>query len=118
MIEENSVNIVVAEDQFFSKNPKTGLTLSRLMGAIIYVCMELEVKLELLSSTNARRILLGNGKGTKSDMANWIRENYIDLGEFIDRGCKAKNSDKYDSLAVLLAFLKKYKLDKKYGTNK
>ena len=76
------------------------------------------LKLELLYSKNARKILLGNGRGTKSDMANWIRENHIDLGEFIDRNCQAKNSDKYDSLAVSLAWLKKYKLDKKYGTNK
>ena len=117
IIETNSIDIVVAEDQFFSKNPKTGLTLSKLMGATIYVCMELGVQFELLTPTNARRILAGDGKLKKEQMANYIRENHIDLGEFSDKG-KNKNSDKYDSLVILLAFLKKYKLDKKYGTNK
>ena len=115
LIEEHSIDIVVAEDQFFSKNPKTGLTLSKLMGAVIYVCMELEVSFNLLSPTQARKILTGDGKLKKEQMANYIRENYIDLGEFIDRNCKAKNSDLYDALVINFAWLKQHKLNQKYG---
>ena len=115
LIEENSIDVVVAEDQFFSRNPRTGLTLSKLMGAVIYVCRELDVQFELLSPTQARKILTGDGKLKKEQMANYIRENYIDLGEFIDRNCKAKNSDMYDSLVISFAWLKQHKLNDKYG---
>ena len=72
LIEENSVDVVVAEDQFFSKNPKTGLTLSRLMGAVAYICMELDVRFELLTPTQARKILTGDGKLNKEQMGNVI----------------------------------------------
>ena len=34
LIEVNSIDTVVVEDQFFAKNPKTGLTLARLMGCV------------------------------------------------------------------------------------
>lgn len=117
LIEVNSIDVVVAEDQFFSKNPKTGLTLSKLMGAVIYVCMEMEVRFELLTPTQARKILLNQGKSTKEDVADFIRENFIDLGEFSDKG-KNKNSDKYDSLAISLAWNKRNKLNEKYSQNK
>ena len=118
LIEANSIDTVVVEDQFFAKNPKTGLTLARLMGCIIYVCMETNVKIELLSPTQARKILLGQGKSTKEDVAKFIRENYIDLGEFSDKQGKDKTSDIYDSLAVSLAWNKKNNLNNKYGNNK
>jgi crossover junction endodeoxyribonuclease RuvC len=85
------------------------------MGAVIYVCMELEVPFNLLSPTQARKILTGDGKMKKEQMANYIRENYIDLGEFIDRNCKAKNSDKYDALVISLAWNKQHKLNDKYS---
>lgn len=118
LIEVNSIDTVVVEDQFFAKNPKTGLTLARLMGCVIYVCMELEVKIELLTPTQARKILLGIGKSTKEDVAEFIRENYIDLGEFSDKKGKDKTSDIYDSLAISLAWNKKNNLNNKYGNNK
>ena len=118
LIEDNSVGTVVVEGQFFSKNAKTGLTLARLMGCIIYVCMELGVKIESLTPTQARKILLGQGKSTKEDIAKFIRENYIDLGEFSDKQGKEKTSDVYDSLAISLAWNKKNNLNNKYGNNK
>lgn len=118
LIEVNSIEVVVVEDQFFAKNPKTGLTLARLMGCIIYVCKELEVSIELLTPTQARKILLGVGKSTKEDVAKFIRENYIDIGEFSDKNGKNKTSDIYDSFVVSLAWNKKNNLNNKYGNNK
>lgn len=118
IIEENNVGTVVVEGQFFSKNGKTGLTLARLMGCIIYVCMELGVKIESLTPTQARKILLGQGKSTKEDVAEFIRENYLDVGEFSDKQGKKKTSDIYDSLALSLAWNKKNNLNNKYGNNK
>ena len=85
------------------------------MGAVGYMCEELGISLDLLSPTQARRILTGDGKLKKEQMANYIRENYIDLGEFIDRNCKAKNSDKYDALVISFAWNKQNKLNQKYG---
>jgi crossover junction endodeoxyribonuclease RuvC len=118
LIEVNSIEVVVVEDQFFAKNPKTGLTLARLMGCIIYICKELEVSIELLTPTQARKILLGVGKSTKEDVAKFIRENYIDIGEFSDKNGKDKTSDIYDSFVVSLAWNKKNNLNNKYGNNK
>ena len=115
IIEINSVDVVVIEDQYFSKNPKTGLTLSKLMGAIIYICMESEVKIELLTPTQARKLLSGDGKLKKEQIANFIRENYIDLGEFSDKAGKGKNSDLYDSLVVSLAWNKQNNLNEKWN---
>ena len=115
LIEVNSIDTVVVEDQFFSTNARTGITLARLMGCIIYVCKELEVSIELLTPTQARKILLGVGKSTKEDVAKFIRENYIDIGEFSDKNGKDKTSDIYDSLAISLAWNKKNNLNNKYG---
>lgn len=117
IIEENSINLVVCEDQYVNFNPKTALTLSRLLGAIIYVCEELKVQIELISPTSARRILLGKGNSTKKDVAFFINENYINLGEYSDKQTKTqeKNSDIFDALCVSLAWLKKYILDRKYN---
>lgn len=122
LIKVNSVDVVVIENQFFGNNARTGLTLSKLMGAIMYVCQDVDVRLELLTPTQARKILTGNGNLKKVDVAEFIRKNYIDLGEYSDREAKTKGiektSDKYDSLAVSLAWNKLNKLNKKYGTNK
>lgn len=117
IIEENSINLVICEDQYVNFNPKTALTLSRLLGTIIYVCEDLKIRVELISPTSARRILLGKGNSTKKDVAIFINENYINLGEYSDKQTKTqeKNSDIFDALCVNLAWLKKYILDRKYN---
>lgn len=118
LIEVNSIDIVVAENQFFGKNSKTGLTLSKLMGAVIYVCMEMEVQFELLSPSQARKILTGDGKLNKEQIADYIKENYIDIGEYSDKEIKTKgikkSSDIYDSFCISLAWNKYKKLNDKY----
>ena len=119
LIEVNSVDVVVIEDQYYSKNPKTGLTLSKLMGAIIYVCQELEVQFELLTPTQARKILTGDGKLKKDGVAKYIRENYIDIGEYSDKEIKTKGikktSDIYDSFAISFAWNKQNYLNEKWN---
>lgn len=92
------------------------------MGAIIYVCQELEVQFELLTPTQARKILTGDGKLKKDGVAEYIRQNYIDIGEYSDKEIKSKGitktSDIYDSLAISLAWNKRNKLNEKYSQNK
>ena len=119
LIEVNSVDVVVAENQFFGGNARTGLTLSKLMGAIIYVCQELEVQFELLTPTQARKILTGDGKLKKDGVAKYIRENYIDIGEYSDKEIKTKDikktSDIYDSFAISFAWNKQNNLNEKWN---
>ena len=85
------------------------------MGAIIYICMESEVKVELLTPTQARKLLSGDGRLKKEQIANFIRENYIDLGEFSGKAGKGKNSDLYDSLVVSFAWNKQNNLNEKWN---
>lgn len=122
LILKYEVDYVVCENSFFGNNANTGIKLARLLGSVSYVVIEMRKTIELLSPSQARRILAGDGKMTKEQVANYIRENYIDLGEYCNKSVKSKglkkNTDQYDSLCVSLAWLKKYKLDKKYGTNK
>lgn len=113
----NDVEYIICENVFFSGNAKTGITLSKLQGAIGYVAIELDKQIELLTPSQARKLLMNNGKAKKEEVANFIRENYIDIGEYSDKNVKTKgikkSSDIYDSLAVAFAWMKKYKLNNK-----
>ena len=55
----------------------------------------------------ARKLFFGNGAAKKLDIANYIRENIVDLGVFDDTSRKSKNSDMYDAIAIGIAFLNK-----------
>ena len=107
LIEKYKIEVVVMETQFFSKNAKTSMQLSRLRGAITYVCRGLNVDMKYLTPAEARKLLMGVGSSKKEDIANYIRENVVDLGPLIDRTCKEKKSDIYDSIGIGLAFLNK-----------
>ena len=107
IIEKYKIEKVVMESQFFSKNPKTAMQLSRLRGAITYMARMLECDLFYLTPAEARKLLISQGSAKKEDIAKYIRENIVDLGEFIDAKCKDKNSDIYDSIAIGIAFLNK-----------
>lgn len=119
LIKEYNVTIVVLENSFFGKNPNTGIKLARLMGNISFVCLMNELQIELIAPTTCRKILLGQGKSSKEDVANYIRENIIDVGIYSDKTIKSKGiektSDVYDSIALNGAWLKQHKLNEKYG---
>ena len=73
----------------------------------------------MLAPTTTRKILLGDGKAKKEQVANYIRENIIDIGEYSDKENKTKGikktSDIYDSICLAFSYLKKYILDRKYN---
>lgn len=121
LILKYNVDYIICENSFFGTNANTGIKLARLLGSVSYVAIEMKKEIELLSPSQARRILTGDGKTNKEQIANYIRMNHIDLGEYCNKTVKSKglekNSDKYDSLCISLAFLRKYKLDKKYKIN-
>lgn len=111
MIEQHGINKVILEDQFLRKNVKTAMQLSRLRGAIMFVCSLCNVELILLMPSEIRKELMGNGSASKEDVAHYIIDFYKDeekvksLGEFNDRQCKAKNSDIYDAISIALAYV-------------
>lgn len=115
LIEKYDVKVVVLEAQFLGRNARTTMQLSRLRGSIIFVCKFLNVELIHLHPSTIRMNLIGHGGGSasKEEVANFIREYYIDneyvqnLGEFNDRQCKAKNSDIYDAISIVLSYIQK-----------
>lgn len=113
---EYKVDYIICENQFFGTNPKTGLTLSKLLGAVGYIAIESNIPIELITPAQGRKMLMNNGKAKKEEVANFIKENYIDIGEYSDKTIKTKGiqktSDMYDSMAVGFAFIKKWKLNK------
>lgn len=95
------------EDQFIGKNPKTGLTLSKLKGSVIYIGMDNKVKIHHMKPTEVRMYLMGKGSADKKAVAEFIRHNYYDVGEFVDKKSKVKTDDIYDSLGCAIGLVNK-----------
>lgn len=118
LIREYGVDYVICENSFFGGNARTSITLARLLGAVAYITIEEEKTLDLITPSASRKMLLGSGKSTKEDVAEYIRKEILDLGEYSNKAIKSKGiektSDIYDSLCVSFAWLKKYKLNEKY----
>lgn len=118
LIVDKQIDVIVCENQFFGGNARTGLTLSKLLGAVIYICIKHDRQIELLTPTQARKLLMDNGKAKKEEVAEYIRKEYEDIGEYSDKERKTKGikktSDIYDSMAVSFAWLKRYNLNNKY----
>lgn len=110
VIKQYNVTHVAIENQFLHKNPKTTMQLSRLRGALDYVIMANGCSIEHIQPSSVRKLIMDNGNADKEEVARFIQDKYkddskvIDLGEFCDRTCKAKNSDIYDAIAIALAF--------------
>lgn len=110
IVKEYGVTKVAIENQFLHKNPKTTMQLSRLRGALVYMLMANNCIIEHIQPSSVRKLMMDNGSASKEEVASFIQEKYkeenkvIELGEFCDRNCKAKNSDIYDAIAIALAF--------------
>lgn len=117
IIDRNNITVAVMESQFIGKNIKTGMQLSRLRGAIMYMIKSKGIEIEYLTPSEIRKTLLNDGSASKEDVAKYIREYYKDnqfvqeLGEFNDKANKSKNSDIYDALSIGLAHNKTVKKD-------
>lgn len=109
LIKKYNIKKVAIEAQFLQRNPKTAMQLSRLRGALGYVVVSNNCSVENLPPSTVRKLIMENGSAAKEEVAQFIKEKYknnnkvIDLGEFCDRSCKAKNSDIYDAIAIALA---------------
>lgn len=120
IIKEYNVTDVCIENSYKSVNIKTTQQLAKLLGIATYLAINNELNIETINPSSARKIVMGNGASKKEDVAEYIRENYWDIGEYCNKQTKTQNktSDIFDSMLLCIVFLKKYKLDKKYGTNK
>lgn len=107
---EYGVTNVAMESQFLHKNPKTTMQLSRLRGALVYMLMSNNCIIEHLAPSSVRKLMMDNGSADKEEVADFIKNKHsdnkkvIDLGEFCDRNCKAKNSDIFDAIGVAEAY--------------
>ncbi|MDI7818078.1 crossover junction endodeoxyribonuclease RuvC [Clostridioides difficile] len=102
-----NIQIVLVEDQFTSRNSKTILSLRKLLGAIMRTVKLNNIEIEYMYPVSIRKYLMNNGKAKKEEVATYIRENIVDIGEYIDKTCKAKSSDIYDAIALGIAYLNK-----------
>lgn len=103
------VSKIAIEEQFMARNSKTILSLRKMLGAIMYLVCDMGLELDYLYPTTVRKLLLDNGKAKKEEVAKYIRENIMDLGEYSDKSGKKKTSDIYDATAIALAYNKKLK---------
>ncbi|MCC0662483.1 crossover junction endodeoxyribonuclease RuvC [Clostridioides sp. ZZV15-6597] len=107
IITSHNIQIVLVEDQFTSRNSKTILSLRKLLGAIMRTVKLNNIEIEYMYPVSIRKYLMNSGKAKKEEVAVYVRENIIDIGEYIDRTCKAKTSDIYDAIALGIAYLNK-----------
>ena len=105
----NKVTKIVIEEQFMARNSKTVLSLRKMLGAIMYLIYEMGLELDYIYPTTVRKLVLNNGKAKKEEVAKYIRDNIIDIGEYSDKAGKKKTSDIYDATAIVIAYDKKLK---------
>ena len=111
IINEYKVDKVVCEDQFTSVNPKTTLTLRKLIGAIVRMTYEHDIDITYYYPSSWRKILginKGKAKDKKIAAYNYLFEKGIFTEKFIQSGVK-KNDDIVDSICIGTAYLKENK---------
>ena len=111
IINEYKVDKVVCEDQFTSVNPKTTLTLRKLIGAIVRMTYEHDIDITYYYPAQWRKILginKGKAKDKKIAAYNYLFEKGIFTEKFIQSGVK-KNDDIVDSICIGIAYLKENK---------
>lgn len=115
IIKEYNVTDLCIENSFKSVNIKTTQQLAKLQGISCYIGVDNGVKINIITPSSARKMVLGNGKATKIEVAKYIRDNYWDIGEFSDKETRTikKTSDIFDSMLLGLCYLKKHKLEEK-----
>ena len=112
IINEYKVDKVVCEDQFTSVNPKTTLTLRKLIGAIVRMTYEHNIDISYYYPAQWRKILgINKGKAKDKKLAayNYLFENGIFTEKFIQSGVK-KNDDIVDSICIGISYLKQTNL--------
>lgn len=110
IIQDYQIDKIVIENTFVGGNNSISMSLKKLVGVVSRVCYLQGIVPVYMLASQWRKILGINGKKNEKKIATYefVRDNIIDIGELKSTG-KDKNEDKYDSLAIGYAYLKKYK---------
>lgn len=108
--QKHNITDYIIEDQYIGVNARTGLTLSKVKGAIIYIGKHNGVNIHHLKPTEVRSNLFKRGGSDKEMVARFIKNSYYDAGEFCNKYNKHKTDDLYDALACAIAFCNKNKI--------
>ncbi len=101
---ENKIELVGIENQFISSRTATIMVLRKLLGAVCrMVYKECSIKTVYLAPTTVKKIITGSGRAKKDEVAKYIQENCIDIGEYSDKTGKKKTSDIYDAIGIAIA---------------
>ncbi len=109
IIKSYDIELCVLEDSIPVRNSKSVLQLNILKGMIIRSLQKKNIKTKLIYPTTVKKMVTGNGRATKEQIAQTIQRDLIDIGKYSDKQTKKqeKTSDIYDSLALVLAYLNK-----------
>lgn len=95
-LEENKPDILVMEDNFYSKNPKILLILGRISGVIIAVANNLDIPVILYSPAEIKKSITGNGQASKQQVAYMVKKILNLEGDVL--------TDITDALAISLCY--------------
>lgn len=113
LAEEYDISYLAIENTYTGINPKTSTSLARLCGFVCQALMSYKktIVIGIYMPSTIRKGVIGVGNATKERVANYIRENYIDIGEYSDKQTKEieKTSDIYDAIVTGLYMYKKMK---------
>ena len=108
MIQENRTDLdcVGIENQYISSRTNTIMVLRKLLGATMRMIAKNNLTIEYLAPTSVKKIVTGNGKATKEDVAKYVQDHYINIGEYSDKSGKNKTSDIDDAINIAIAVMK------------
>ena len=80
------------------------MILRKLLGATIrMIYKEYGLETRYITPTSVKKLMTGNGKASKEEVAEHIRTNYRDIGSYSDKAGKNKTSDIYDAIGIAVS---------------
>lgn len=111
MCETYKPSIVVLEDQFVGKNPKTSLYLARARGVAMLACYHAGIDVHLFTPSEIKKAMTGKGNAKKELVQQAAVEYYKDnpiiqelFADGIKKSGKKKNDDISDALAAVYTY--------------
>ncbi|MGL5330489.1 MAG: crossover junction endodeoxyribonuclease RuvC [Peptostreptococcaceae bacterium] len=105
ILNKYEVSRVVIEDTIPVKNSRSVLQANFLKGMVLKTMIDRKIHISLLYPSTTKKLVTGNGRATKEEVATTIQDTVINIGQYSDSK-KNKTSDIYDSIALSIAFLK------------
>jgi len=101
------IEVCVLENSIPAKHSQSVTQLNFLKGMIIKTMQNFDVDVELMYPSTVKKLVAGKGTAPKEEVARYIQGNIKDVGEYYDgASVKKKTSDIYDSMALVVAYLK------------